>query len=222
MMSRMEELQTLPKDDARRILPSLSHIILKLHKDYPGDRGVLFPLILNTVELRPGEAFYMAANEPHAYISGDIMECMALSDNVVRAGLTPKFQDKPTLERMLVYKSAPVSYSKVSTLDAFTRLYRPPATSFSEFEVEHISVSSGQKYDVIAHPCASIIIITSCKKGEADDGSVLTFAGQSIPIPSAGTVFYQSAKEALRVQTGKGTQVEMFRAHVNLGAISQL
>ena len=222
MISRMEELQGLPAGDARRILPSISQIILKLHKDYPGDRGVLFPLILNTIELRPGEAFYMAANEPHAYISGDIMECMALSDNVVRAGLTPKFQDKPTLERMLVYKSAPVSYCKVSTLDAFTRLYRPPVASFSEFEVEHIVVSSSQKYDVIVHPCASIIIFTSCKKGEMDDMSFLTFAGQSIPLPSAGTVFYQYANQPLRVQTGKGTQVEIFRAHINLGAISQM
>ncbi|CAJ0750428.1 1406_t:CDS:2, partial [Entrophospora sp. SA101] len=29
---------------------------------------------------------FLGANEPHAYLSG---ECMAASDNVVRAGLTP-------------------------------------------------------------------------------------------------------------------------------------
>lgn len=29
---------------------------------------------------------------PHAYISGQIVECMATSDNVVRAGLTPKLR----------------------------------------------------------------------------------------------------------------------------------
>ncbi len=28
----------------------------------------------------------MAANEPHAYVAGEIIECMACSDNVVRLG----------------------------------------------------------------------------------------------------------------------------------------
>ena len=38
------------------------------------------------------QAIYLAANEPHAYVSGQIIECMATSDNVVRAGLTPKLR----------------------------------------------------------------------------------------------------------------------------------
>ncbi|EKU20533.1 hypothetical protein NGA_2074000, partial [Nannochloropsis gaditana CCMP526] len=45
-------------------------------------RGVLCPLFLNYVRLGPGKAFVMEANEPHAYLSGDILECMACSDNV--------------------------------------------------------------------------------------------------------------------------------------------
>lgn len=44
------------------------------------------------VRLAPGEAIYLAANEPHAYVSGELVECMAASDNVIRAGLTPKFR----------------------------------------------------------------------------------------------------------------------------------
>ena len=36
--------------------------------------------------LEPGQALYLGANEPHAYISGDCAEVMATSDNVVRAG----------------------------------------------------------------------------------------------------------------------------------------
>lgn len=39
----------------------------------------------------------MNSNEPHAYISGNCIECMANSDNVVRAGLTPKYKDVKTL-----------------------------------------------------------------------------------------------------------------------------
>ncbi len=38
------------------------------------------------------QAIYLAANVPHAYVSGELVECMATSDNVVRAGLTPKLR----------------------------------------------------------------------------------------------------------------------------------
>jgi mannose-6-phosphate isomerase len=62
------------------------------------------PLLLNYVTLGAGHAFVMRANEPHAYLSGDILECMACSDNVVRVGLTPKFKDVDTLTAMLTYR----------------------------------------------------------------------------------------------------------------------
>lgn len=38
---------------------------------------------------------------------GDCMECMARSDNVVRAGLTPKYKDVDTLASMLTYNTSP-------------------------------------------------------------------------------------------------------------------
>ena len=33
--------------------------------------------------LEPGEALFLPPNEPHAYLSGECVECMAASDNVV-------------------------------------------------------------------------------------------------------------------------------------------
>lgn len=47
---------------------------------------------------------YLAANEPHAYLAGEIVEVMASSDNVVRAGLTPKFKDCDVLRNTLTYR----------------------------------------------------------------------------------------------------------------------
>jgi mannose-6-phosphate isomerase class I len=32
------------------------------------------PLLLNFLRMDVGEAFYMGANEPHAYLKGDLME----------------------------------------------------------------------------------------------------------------------------------------------------
>lgn len=82
----------------------LEELLVRLSQQYPDDRGALAPLLLNFMKLRPGDSFFIGANVPHAYISGDCVECMALSDNVVRAGLTPKFKDVETLCNMLHYK----------------------------------------------------------------------------------------------------------------------
>ena len=68
----------------------LGELVLRLNKDFPGDVGIFVLYFLNHVTLKPGEAMFLRANLPHAYLSGDCIECMACSDNVVRAGLTPK------------------------------------------------------------------------------------------------------------------------------------
>lgn len=64
---------------------------------YPNDSGLFAPLILNIVQLQPGEAMFLYAQTPHAYLNGTGLEIMANSDNVLRAGLTPKFIDLPEL-----------------------------------------------------------------------------------------------------------------------------
>jgi mannose-6-phosphate isomerase class I len=58
--------------------------VLRLAQQFPGDPGAMAPLFLNYLLIAPGESFFMAANEPHAYVAGEIIECMACSDNVVR------------------------------------------------------------------------------------------------------------------------------------------
>lgn len=81
--------------------------IVELSKSYPeGDVGIFSFYLLNLIKLKPGEGVFLKANTPHAYLSGDMVECMANSDNVVRAGLTPKHKDIPTLLDMLEYVPA--------------------------------------------------------------------------------------------------------------------
>ncbi|EER98332.1 hypothetical protein SORBI_3002G100900 [Sorghum bicolor] len=65
-----------------RSLTTKEQLVLSLEKQYPGDVGVLAAFFLNFVKLNPGEALYVGANEPHAYLSGECIECMATSDNV--------------------------------------------------------------------------------------------------------------------------------------------
>lgn len=122
---------------------SLDELILKLANQFPGDAGIFAPIIFNYMKLKKGEAFYIGANEPHAYISGEILECMACSDNVVRAGLTPKMKDVDTLVKMLTYKSTMPDVTKGEKLDANCTLYVPPV---EDFAIELIEVAPGQSY----------------------------------------------------------------------------
>ncbi|CAM3253613.1 mannose-6-phosphate isomerase, class I [Stackebrandtia soli] len=79
-------------------------MLIDLGKRYPNDPGVFVTLLLNHVTLRPGEAIYMPAGNPHAYLSGVGVEIMAASDNVLRGGLTRKHVDVPELLRVLDFR----------------------------------------------------------------------------------------------------------------------
>ncbi|ELP5898806.1 mannose-6-phosphate isomerase, class I [Vibrio vulnificus] len=68
-------------------------LIKEFRQDYRDDIGLFSPLLLNIVELEPGEAMFLHAETPHAYVKGTGLEIMANSDNVLRAGLTPKHMD---------------------------------------------------------------------------------------------------------------------------------
>lgn len=48
----------------------LVELILKLDSQFPGDIGIFCAFMLNYVHLNPGDAIYLGAGEPHAYISG--------------------------------------------------------------------------------------------------------------------------------------------------------
>lgn len=72
----------------------------------------------------------------------DCIECMACSDNVVRAGLTPKYIDVPTLVDMLIYESRPHEdlTLKASQEDDFTKIWRPPMKDFAVVEIRVIFI----------------------------------------------------------------------------------
>lgn len=67
----------------------------------------------------------------------DCIENMACSDNVVRAGLTPKFVDVETLCSMLTYESEKATDKIFKPLveDKFTQIYKPPVKDFAVAEI---------------------------------------------------------------------------------------
>ena len=91
------QLESLKKRlDAKPDCTEAEKIILSLLDDYPEDVGALSPLFMNHVILQPGDALVVPPQEIHCYLSGQAVECMAPSDNVVRVGLTSKFCDVKT------------------------------------------------------------------------------------------------------------------------------
>ncbi|MBR6470265.1 MAG: mannose-6-phosphate isomerase, class I [Victivallales bacterium] len=79
-------------------------LFVRLGEEYPGDRGTFFAFLLNQITLQPGQALFLAPNTPHAYQRGAGIECMTNSDNVIRAGLTPKAVDVETLMDTLNFR----------------------------------------------------------------------------------------------------------------------
>ena len=84
-------------------------------RHYPGDRGVVAAMLLNHVTLQPGEALFLGAGVPHAYLRGLGVELMANSDNVLRCGLTPKHVDVPELLRVVRFEAGSPSVLRPGT-----------------------------------------------------------------------------------------------------------
>lgn len=111
-------------------LTSAQKWICKLQPIYPADPGIFCFLLLNFVELEPGQSLFIAPGVVHAYLSGDMLECMANSNNVVRAGLTQKFCDVETLLNIAQLTHQPVSLTQ-STTNSPWQSFHYPADEFS-------------------------------------------------------------------------------------------
>ena len=130
------------KDAAAR--STTEALVLRINAQYPGDVGLFNILFLNHCVLQPGQALFLGPNLPHAYISGDCMEIMATSDNVVRAGFTNKFKDVDTLVQMLHYHCAlPTVLIGDEDASGSVRLLAPPGDSVPEFALRQVTLRGG-------------------------------------------------------------------------------
>mmetsp|Transcript_67647 Transcript_67647/g.188764 ORF Transcript_67647/g.188764 Transcript_67647/m.188764 type:complete len:570 (+) Transcript_67647:77-1786(+) len=129
---------------APHAMPSdLAELAIRLHGQFGNDIGIFSIFFMNYVRMHAGECLYMAQNVPHAYLSGDIVECMACSDNVVRGGLTPKYKDVEILCEMLRYEGGKPPCIKPVEVGPGSLLYEDP--DIREFQVTHITFSPGRR-----------------------------------------------------------------------------
>ena len=117
--------------------------VLKMAGTFAGDPGIAAALLLNPVTLQPGEALFVPAGSVHAYISGLGVEVMASSDNVLRAGLTPKHIDVPEMLACVDYVAAPPVRPAPEYLSRATRAYYAPVDDF-ELMVTTVVAADGR------------------------------------------------------------------------------
>jgi len=135
----------------------LETLFLQLRKKYKGpDVGLLMIFFLNLVQLSAGEAVFLGAGVPHAYLKGNLVECMASSDNVVRGGLTPKFQDAATLLDITRYSLKPIEIIRKDPRNA-ENIYE---TDAEEFQISRLLLSECTAQSIPTHDRAQILLIT--------------------------------------------------------------
>lgn len=127
---------------------------------YPQDTGLFSPLLLNLLQLEPGEAMFLDTATPHAYLKGVALEVMANSDNVLRAGLTPKFINIPQLLANLQFRPQPASALLVQPEQRGNELFFPIPVEDFAFSLHELTATP----QALVQNSAAIVF---CVNGEA-------------------------------------------------------
>ncbi|MFJ5176564.1 mannose-6-phosphate isomerase, class I [Streptomyces griseoviridis] len=158
---------------------------------YPGDPGVIAAMLLNHVRLQPGEALFLGAGIPHAYLNGLGVEIMANSDNVLRCGLTPKHVDVPELLRVVRFEAGDAGVLRPEAAPDGEEVY---ATPIDEFRLSRYVLPEGAAAHDLTRDTPQILLCTAgtVRAGEHEltpGHSVFVPAGEKAEVSGAGTVF---------------------------------
>ncbi|MFI6350454.1 mannose-6-phosphate isomerase, class I [Streptomyces sp. NPDC050560] len=162
---------------------------------YPGDPGVIAAMLLNHVTLQPGEALYLGAGVPHAYLRGLGVEIMANSDNVVRSGLTPKHIDVPELLRIVRFEATDPGVLRPEASPEGEEVYATPADDFRLSR--HVLAPGAAPHELPAGRPQILL----CTDGAPTVSGTTLAPGESLFVPASETAQL----------TGNGT---LFRATV--------
>ncbi len=148
---------------------------------YPDDSGLFSPLLLNVIELQPGEAMFLFAETPHAYLQGVALEVMANSDNVLRAGLTPKYIDIPELMANLKFDAKPYANLLTQPVQQGDTLNFPVPVDDFAFSLHQLSAQP-----TVVHQQSAAILF--CVDGQAvishNDQQLTLKPGESCFVPA--------------------------------------
>jgi len=172
-------------------------LFLELRNIYPSaDIGLFALFFLNLIRLKPGQGIFLEAGIPHAYIHGNIIECMANSDNVVRAGLTEKYRDIDTLSKIVRMNQEPIPIIEPEP-DQSISIYSTPV---SEFQLIRIEQKSGSILQQDTRNKSEILLVISGAfqiswRSRQKNKSRVIQQGQSVFLPAALRLYQLKAIE---------------------------
>ncbi|KFY44699.1 hypothetical protein V494_01366 [Pseudogymnoascus sp. VKM F-4513 (FW-928)] len=191
----IKELQTIPESQFG-VSYYIPQMLIRLSSQYSeGDNGHLVAtLLMNYMTLKPGDAVCVPPDSIHAYLHGDIIECMASSDNVLNTGFCP-IAERDSVElfsRALTFKphsvreaKLPKKRSEKGMLDK-TDEYAPPISEFNVLAT-CLDAEEREKHKAIFGP--SLVVVTegtghmgvSGLSLNLEEGYVF-FVGQGVPL----------------------------------------
>ncbi|KAB5575306.1 RmlC-like cupin domain-containing protein [Coniochaeta sp. 2T2.1] len=208
LQTAQEALSKIPASslgdaDAAYILDLLP----RLREQYgPSDPGTLVAHTMNFMVFGPGDAIYIPADGIHAYLSGNIVECMARSNNVLNSGFCPPadrnsadmFCDTLTFKahsRDDVYLPAkPSEKSK----NGNTVVYAPPTSEFNMLKTE---LKPGAREEISPSEGPATLIVTQ--------GKGKMYAELQTFDLSEGFIFFVAPSVPVEFETETGMQIHM-------------
>lgn len=202
-----DALMDLPKDSFGEdsYIPDM---IPRLSKQYDNaDNGTLVALItMNYLQLKEGDSIYIPADGIHAYLSGNIIECMARSNNVLNTGFCPR-ADRDSVEMFtscLTFTPHDVkecmlpSQSFGRSKNGKSKLYAPP---LSEFSMYATTLADGESESIGKIGGPSIMIVTEGEGTLKADGKEHKLSAGYIFFIGQGTELDINASKALKAFT---------------------
>ena len=172
--------------------------IRSISEFYPDDSGLFSPLLLNVITLKPGEGMFLYAETPHAYLNGVALEVMANSDNVLRAGLTPKYIDIAELLDNLKFTAKPAGELLTSPVEKGAELSFPIPVEDFAFSIHSLSPEP----QTLAQNSAAIIFCI--------EGQTVLEKGEETQVLKPGESCYLSASESPVEVSGNGRIARVF------------
>lgn len=167
-----------------------------LARTYPSDPGAVLSLLLNPVTLRAGEALFIPTGAVHAYVSGLGIEVMSSSDNVLRAGLTPKHIDAGEALRCMDFHGAPPVRIAPEMNGRGTGIYYAPV---DDFELSVSEITGGEWIPIPGFGPRILLGVS----GDLEIG----VGGEVETISTGQAVFVSAAEGTVRVR-GNGKLVQ--------------
>ena len=199
-----DAVQELARACARRLAdgspsPRADNTVVRLAEAYPGDPGVVVSLLLNPVTLQPGDALFVPAGGVHVYLAGLGVELMAASDNVLRAGLTPKHVDVPEMLECVDYVAAPPIRIAPEVFHGATRVFYAPVDDFELAVTALTDVNGGPAHPLPGRGPRVLLCL---------DGRIEVTSETDSAVLERGEAYFVRADEGALRGRGTGTLVQ--------------